>query len=575
MGIVANKEISILMQNKDAYESVEEKNRFIRHSDTEWIGFVDGEVADEEEVCSILEENPFLMDYDAILFGDHVPEGECSHLDMLAHPKCLVFTLFFRKSLLVNTGSYHRLLPGNVNYEFVLRLAEKGRLYVVPCSAGKEVAFHPLTMAYILRRYMESLKEHDILEQIFLGFVQAAKAAGQMAEFQNNMNLLLEDSVMYERLVADTAPCMIMVSDDIAYYGVVDGFANRLADALVGMGQAVITTNDKYGNYSNVPADVLLNRIYKAVIGFQAPALQADTFRNLKGKKYQFWLDDPMFFGEFFRNTPKETNILCQDSNYAEYLRKHFQLENAKQFPPAGVEINNTYQERIYDLVFIGRYIILPKADYDTPFKQSFYQYMIQHPRATVEQGIRYLWNEQGIPYDEALFMQKVEEMKPVCHDLLQMYRHRIVEAILEGGISLHVFGDSWKEYRGRGEENLIIHPKVMVEESLQIWSQAKIGLNIMNGHKAGMTERIANIMLCGACCVSDETGYLNQHFFDGEDIVLYQADALDELVGKIQYLLQHDDVREEIAQAGQKKAKREHTWIKRAEDLMEMINEK
>ena len=121
--------------------------------------------------------------------------------------------------------------------------------------------------------------------------------------------------------------------------------------------------------------------------------------------------------------------------------------------------------------------------------------------------------------------------------------------------------------------ENLIIHPKVMAEESLQIWAQAKIGLNIMNGHKAGMTERIANIMLSGACCLSDETSYLKEHFADGEDIVLFRADYLDGLVDKIRYLLQNDEVREKIASNGKEKALREHTWRKRTEELLELIH--
>lgn len=160
-----------------------------------------------------------------------------------------------------------------------------------------------------------------------------------------------------------------------------------------------------------------------------------------------------------------------------------------------------------------------------------------------------------------------------LCHYLLQIYRHQVVEAILDAGIQLHVFGETWSNYYGSGKENLIIHPKIMAEEAMQIWAQAKIGLNIMDGHKAGMTERIANIMLSGACCLSDETSYLKEHFTDGEDITLFRADCLERLVDKIQYLLQNDEERERIALNGQKKALREHTWRKRTEELLELIH--
>lgn len=569
-----NAQISILVQNTGAFESLEEKNVFIQASESEWIGYIDGNVTSEEEVYQILEENPFLMDYDVILFGNDVPEGECDHFEMLEHPQCVVYALFFRKALLVYTGSYNRFLTGNNHYEFLLRLAERGSVYSIPSSADKCAEFNPITMAYIVRRYMETLKDHGRLEETFLWIAQLAERAGKAVEFNTAMNLLLTDIQKYEKMAMDTAPCLIMVSNDVEWYGVVDGFANALADELVGLGQAVITTNDRYGDYYNLPKESFLKQIYKAVIGFQSPALQSETFQNMKGVRYQFWLDNPIFSIDFFRKTPKQTHILCQDANYAGFLREHFNIAGAEQFPPAGVNAGVSQQERIYDLVFIGSYIYPAQANYDDAFTQEFIQYMQSNVDSTVEQGICAVWKKQGILYDEELFLQTIEELGDVCHNLLQVYRHRVVEAILDAGIPLHVFGDSWKKYQGSGCENLIIHPKVMLEEALQVWSQAKIGLNIMNGHKAGMTERIANIMLCGACCLSDETSYLKEYFYDGEDIVLFRADQLGRLIDKIRYLLRHDEERERIALNGREKALREHTWKKRAEELLTLINE-
>jgi len=66
---------------------------------------------------------------------------------------------------------------------------------------------------------------------------------------------------------------------------------------------------------------------------------------------------------------------------------------------------------------------------------------------------------------------------------------------------------------------------------------------------------------------------YLKEHFTDGEDIVLFKRSELDELPRKIRYLLEHDDIREQIAIAGCEKAMREHTWRRRAEQLLEMLH--
>ena len=568
-----NAEISILVQNTKSFENLEEKNEFIQASKSEWIGFIDGGVTGEEEVRQILEENPFLLDYDVILFGNDVPEGECGLLELLEHPQSIIYALFFRKSLLAYTGSYNRFLHGNNHYEFLLRLAKRGNIYSIPSSADKSTEFAPQTMAYIVRYYMETLKTHGRLDESFLRIVQLAERNGKTAEFNKEMNEFLSDTKKYEKLASDTAPCLIMVSNDVEWYGVVEGFANSMADELVGLGQAVITTNGRYGDYYNLPKELLLNQVYKAIVGFQSPALQSETFQNMKGKRYQIWLDDPVFFIDFLRKTPRQIYFLCQDANYAKFLRDHFNIERAEQFPPAGMVGEEIHQERIYDLVFIGSYIPCIQVNYEDAFLQEFVQYMQNHLSSTVEQGVCAVWKKLEISYDEERFMQTVEELGDVCHNLLQMYRHRVVEAILNAGIQLHVFGDSWRNYQGSGQENLIIHPKVMAEESLQIWVQAKIGLNIMNGHKAGMTERIANIMLSGACCLSDETSYLKEHFADDKDIALFRVDNLDGLVDKIQYLLQNDEERERIASNGKKKALREHTWRKRTEELLELVH--
>ena len=564
---------SILVQSTALFESLTGKNEYIQSCDTEWLGFADGDVTGEEELRHILDENPFLAEYDVILFGSGIPEGECTYQDLLACLQSVIYAFVFRKKLLEFTGSYNRFIKSNTNYEFLLRLAEKGRMYSVPSSADKKMEFAPASMAYILRRYMKPLKACGMLDFVFMQVMQLASQAGKTEEFNKEMNLLLADERNYERIAMDTSPCLFMVSNDMEWYGVVEGFANALADELVSLGQAVITTNGRYGAYSSIPKEVFLGQGYKAIIGFQSPALQSESFSNMKGKRYQFWLDDPVFSIDFLRRTPKDTTFLCQDANYARFIREHFGVENAVQFPPAGMNRENGTAEKIYDLVFIGSYIYPIQINREDAFVSAFAEYMQAHVDATVEEGVRAIWQKQGTLYDEEVFLQTIEKLGDVCHNLLHGYRHRVVEAILDAGIVMHVFGDSWLKYCGKGRENLVIHPKIMAEESMQIWAQAKIGLNIMNGHKAGMTERVANILLSGACCMSDETDYLREHFHDGEDIVLFRADKPEQMIEKIRYLLQNEDVRERIAKAGQEKALQEHTWSKRAEELLAVIN--
>lgn len=554
------------------FEDPKIKNGFIQSTCGEWIGFVDVSVTNREEISQILEEIPFLQEYDVVLFGADCLDGEISLLDLLGCPQSVVYAFCIRRELLLKTGSFNELLAGSTNYEFLLRAAEAGRVYVISCSAEKELSFTPFTMAYILRKYMAFLKETGCLDEVFLCVAQLAERMGLAVEFNQVMNTFLSDTKEYDRVNENTAPFWVFVGDNTCS-GVLAGFARYLADELAALGQAVITTDGKYGDYDSIPTDQLLNQHYKAVIGFQAPAFAKPMLQGMKGKKIQFWFDDPVFSGDFFANHVKETYVLCQDGNYAEYIKKHFDISNSTQFPPGGTMIENLPNEKVYDVSFVGNYEPLPECMYKNAFDAGFFEYMIEHPNSTFERGMQEYLQLQGLESKETELVSYLQKVRQVCQDILHWERHHMIEKIVNSGIKLHVFSENWEMYQGKGRENLIIHPMIFGEEPFRVWAQSKIGLNIMRGHKAGMTERIANIMLCGTCCLSDETVYLREHFTDGEDVVLFKRTELDELPGKIKYLLEHDEEREQIAAAGQKKAFLEHTWRVRAEQLLKLLD--
>ena len=419
---------------------------------------------------------------------------------------------------------------------------------------------------------MPFLKENNKLDDIFLGNVELAGKNGVAEQFNNTMNVLLHDAKQYERLVENTAPFLIFVGTDICA-GVIEGFANTLADELVGLGQAVITTNNRYGNYKNIPTERLMSQKYKAIIGFQAPALTKEIAQVMKGRRIQFMLDNPAFSPDLFEGDAQNVLYLCQDGYYAEYIKKFYKFPSAVQFPPGGTVVENLPSEKIYDVVFIGNYENFPECPYNDEYEKGYYEYMIAHPDSTFEAGLSEYGRTMGIEYSGEEVKQLLHKMKNMCLYILHRDRHIIIEKILESGIQLHVFSDKWNGYHGKGRENLLIHSMIYGEEPYRVWSQSKIGLNIMRGHKAGMTERIANIMLCGACCLSDDTTYLKEYFRDGEELVLFNRGELHELPKKIRYLLENDEERERIALTGQKRALKELTWRNRAEELLELLD--
>lgn len=147
------------------------------------------------------------------------------------------------------------------------------------------------------------------------------------------------------------------------------------------------------------------------------------------------------------------------------------------------------------------------------------------------------------------------------------------MEVLLDAGLVIHVFGESWRECPLAGRSNMVIHPDVSYMDGIKIMAQSKIALNVMSWHKSGMTERIANTMLNKTVCLTDKTKYLEKNFKDGTDIVMFDLSKLYELPQKVANLLSDDDRMCEIAEAGYRNASAKHRWKNRADSFVDMLD--
>jgi hypothetical protein len=74
----------------------------------------------------------------------------------------------------------------------------------------------------------------------------------------------------------------------------------------------------------------------------------------------------------------------------------------------------------------------------------------------------------------------------------------------------------------------------------------------------------------CGTFLLTNHTPGLERLFDIGKDLVTY--DSIDDLMGKVRHYLEHPWDREVIAAAGYARVKRDHTYLKRAEQLCSLI---
>lgn len=108
-------------------------------------------------------------------------------------------------------------------------------------------------------------------------------------------------------------------------------------------------------------------------------------------------------------------------------------------------------------------------------------------------------------------------------------------------------------------------------EEKCKVFQAAKMVVNnLLPWEIYGLNARAFEACAAGAFQLVDWRPALDQFFEEGKELVAFHS--LEDLRGKINYYLSHENERKRIALAGLKKAHEEHTYLKRLSLLLETV---
>ncbi len=109
-------------------------------------------------------------------------------------------------------------------------------------------------------------------------------------------------------------------------------------------------------------------------------------------------------------------------------------------------------------------------------------------------------------------------------------------------------------------------------EEMPLVFKHSKINLNIsLRSIKNGIPLRAMDIMGAGGFLLSNHQNDFSMHFTEGEDYISYYS--IPDMMDKIQYYLSNEQERREIAENGQRKLQKEHTYEQRFEEMLSVIS--
>lgn len=543
----------------------------------------------------------------AVCLNGQCEKRELSFEEILLDETLVQGEVWVLQEALRNAGGMNYRLRAKQNYELLIRIAKDYTVLQLGQEAGAEelpkeapenwLRLEPeadgtsdsgdgsvqeglKTDCYLIGRYREELLSMGSFDSAVLGILSAGRE-----DITQYLEQMIAGTNEFYDIYDCTQPILIYTGSDVCY-NILDIFAGALADALEEMGQRVEYYDIRERQIAQL--DGYMRQRFKAVIGVQTYMFSVKRKKGgfahdeISAPKYHFWLDHPIRGKDHLYQVPRGLCILTPDGNYAKFIRDYYG-HPARFLPPAGCEKPCKNQKKDYGLVFIGSYCDGPMEDLRTLRKMSrkecylvnrYILYMRRDLNITPEKALKKALEYYGITCSKEEFTEILYRERWVICSLPHYYRNKIIELLLKEGITLHVFGDTWKSSPMWGHPGLIHHEAVTGEDALEVYARSKLSLNIMSWHKDGFTERIANSMLQKAVVVTDRTTYLEENFVDGKDLLLFDLGHPEELPGRIKELLANEEKRKQMAENGCRKARSGHTWRQRAEKILEYIEE-
>lgn len=381
------------------------------------------------------------------------------------------------------------------------------------------------------------------------------------------------------------AKILILLAQDICY-GLLDSMAYNFGREINEMG-----IDTCYFDIKNEAPENIVNYISGdmiAVVDFYSGILQLDMsdgsklFDVVGVPVYQFIFDYPIYVENILGCKLKNYHALCMDQDYVKALEDYYSVSKAFFFPIPGKEGNNgkVWAERKYDIVFVGNYVnyrsILALFDDCEPEKKQFamdyFNKMITNTELNHMEALIALLDDRGIGYSKELLHQFFLQYGKIGRAARAYIREQMVKSLLEAGLSVDVYSDSWNDSVWSKYSNLIVHDIINEDEYLEILGDSKISLNCLYGNKAGYTERHGNSMLNGAITVADRTEYLAENFVDQEDIVFYDLDNMAGLPSKVRWILNNPEKANEISNNAKIKASARYTWKLASAQFLQLL---
>jgi len=171
-------------------------------------------------------------------------------------------------------------------------------------------------------------------------------------------------------------------------------------------------------------------------------------------------------------------------------------------------------------------------------------------------------------------------ELDSMCADVgfigsWEKERFDSVIYLAENGVSVTVWGESWRKYLSMHPRLTIIPKNAWHDDYAKVLNATKINLCFLKkGNRDLQTQRSIEIPACAAFMLAEWTTEHVDLFEADKEAVFFKSN--EELLTKVKYFLSHEDERAEIAQAGRDRClKSGYSNEDRLRSVIQYINQK
>lgn len=386
-----------------------------------------------------------------------------------------------------------------------------------------------------------------------------------------------------------TKPIKIGMFKGQSQYGVLRFFVDDFAQAFAQLGCEVYITDisqkDYLKNvsylYSEIKPDVTI--AFNSI----APGYfdNKDFFDYFGVPHIALLVDHPIYQIYRFKNSGSPNLYIgCVDRTHIDFLNKKFENVKAFFFPHSTAleDISSTIDsQRDIDLLFAGS--LNNHAAIIEDLKNRVTSKVFSLIVSIIEKGLKsdkYVLHElfeESLPtilLEDKVNLLKIEQIiLPRIDTYLRTEKRIQLIKILSDNFKIKIFGNGcWEEVIG-SNNNVEVNPMVDYKTLSSLLRRSKIVLNNTPSLPDGSHERIFEGMKNGALVFSDRGVFIEECFIGGQDMMFYDlSSGADAVKQKVNFYLEHDDIRDYIAKNGMAKTLEYHTWLSRAQIIMGML---